>query len=464
MKINDRIGPDAIAKLEAFFSARRVPPVDPARLPFPDRPPGTDCLPQIRHIVILMMENHSFDNYLGRLGRGDGLPTDAAGNVIATNPGRGGRVVAATHLPSTKQHIGVPTQSWEASHLQWAGGTNAGFATAVEKYCPGADPAIAMGYWTDADLPFYHALAGTFPVADRWFSSCLGPTIPNRRFLIAGTAHGLTSDTLSHCFDYPPQGTIFDRLSHHGISWRDYHSVAHARPVLGRLAGFHGVRVARLARQRLEDLGQRVGNEPNRAKSYLQFSADAFPLGILRYASHIRSVDDFLKDAAAGTLPAVCLVDPDFRADSEENPQDIGAGQSFAARIINAALQGAGWPATLLVWCYDEHGGYYDHVPPPEAPEPDAVAPEASGPQRYDRLGFRVPAVIVSPFARPGYVSHVTHDHTSVLKLIERKWNLPPLTARDAAADDLLDSLDLSSPPAFATPPILPPPGRPKPP
>jgi phospholipase C len=115
----------------------------------------------------------------------------------------------------------------------------------------------------------------------------------------------------------------------------------------------------------------------------------------------------------------------------------------------------------MLVWCYDEHGGYYDHVPPPAAPEPDDKAPEAPGPYRYDRLGFRVPAVIVSPFARPEYVSHVTHDHTSVLKLIERKWNLPPLTRRDAAADDLLDSLDLAAPPAFATPPTLAPPKRP---
>src|SRR5579872_3415013 len=99
--------------------------LDPTRRPFPDRPLGSDCLPQVRHIVILMMENHSFDNYLGLLGRGDGLPTDATGNITASNPGRGGRVVPATHLASPKQHAGVPTQSWEATHLQWAGGTNA---------------------------------------------------------------------------------------------------------------------------------------------------------------------------------------------------------------------------------------------------------------------------------------------------------------------------------------------------
>ncbi len=154
------------------------------------------------------------------------------------------------------------------------------------------------------------------------------------------------------------------------------------------------------------------------------------------------------------------FVDPDFRADSEENPQDITAGEAFAARMINAALSGMDWMGTLLVWCYDEHGGYYDHVPPPESVEPGDLPDHAEGTARFDRFGFRVPAVIVSPYARPGYVSHVVRDHTAVLKLIERKWNLPPLTARDAAADDLLDALDLASPPAFATPPHLDAPAR----
>jgi phospholipase C len=301
-------------------------------------------------------------------------------------------------------------------------------------------------------------LARTFPLADRWFSSCLGPTIPNRRFLIAGTANGLASDSLSRCLDYPPGGTIFDLLSRYRISWRNYHSVSHARPILSRLGGLYGIRAGRFARRRVESAVDHFRGEDARAKSYLQFTADAFPLGLLRYSVHLRTVDEFINDAGAGTLPAVSIVDPDFRSDSEENPQDISAGQMFAAKIINATMRGADWLGTLLVWCYDEHGGYYDHVPPPEAVEPDDRPPEAPGPFRYDRYGFRVPAVVVSPFARPGYVSHVVHDHTSVLKLIERKWNLPPLTARDAAADDLLDSLDLESPPAFAVPPDLGPP------
>jgi phospholipase C len=444
-----------LARVEAALARRHVPSGDRANLPYPDRPAGSDCLPEVRHIVVVMMENHSFDNYFGVLGRGDGLPVDDDGVVQATNPTTGGVAVAAAHLRSTSQRVGVPTQSWEASHIQWNGGANDGFARAAEACGPaGAESARAMGYWTEADLPFYYALARTFPVADRWFSSCLGPTFPNRRFLLSGTANGLTTDDLSQIVDYPANGTLFDLLTSHRISWTNYHSVSHVGPVLGRLAGGHGHRAGRY----LRGLGSRLGAEPADAKAFLQFSGDAYPLGLLRYLAHLRSIDRFCTDAAAGRLPAVSIVDPDFRANSEENPQDIRDGQDFSARVINAAMSGADWMGTLLVWCYDEHGGYYDHVPPPAAPEPDGRPPRDGGPWRFDRYGFRVPAVVVSPYARPDYVSHVERDHTSVLKLIERKWNLPPMTARDAAADDLLDMVDFGAPPHFAVPPTLAPP------
>jgi phospholipase C len=215
----------------------------------------------------------------------------------------------------------------------------------------------------------------------------------------------------------------------------------------------------------------------------LRFTADVFPLGIGRYMQHVHSTAQFFIDAARGTLPAFSIVDPDFDAYSEENPQDIRKGESFAAEVINAVLNGAGWPHTLLIWVYDEHGGYYDHVPPPPAVPPDDVEGRSAigiggplerlfrpvlprlvqakqdldlGPHRYDRYGFRVPAVIVSPYARPDDVCSVVLDHTSVLRLLEEKWNLPALTARDAAANTPLDALDFTSPPAFLKPPSLP--------
>jgi phospholipase C len=127
---------------------------------------------------------------------------------------------------------------------------------------------------------------------------------------------------------------------------------------------------------------------------------------------------------------------------------------------MNAVMSGPGWPKTLLVWLYDEHGGYYDHVRPPRAIAPDDIPPDITVPPDqpggYDRYGFRVPAVIVSPYARPNYVSHKIRDHTAILKFIEKKWNIGALTFRDANADDLHDCLDFLSPPAFLDPPALP--------
>src|SRR5260221_7469992 len=126
-----------------------------------------------------------------------------------------------------------------------------------------------MGSWTEADLPFYHALARIFPPADRWFASCIGPTFPNRRYLLAGTANGLTSDSISHTFDYPANGTILDQLSAHRISWADYHPVPHLMPVLGRLGGRHGLRAGRRLGAGWKARAARRSGTEGEAKSYL---------------------------------------------------------------------------------------------------------------------------------------------------------------------------------------------------
>ena len=466
---------------------------EPGPRPQPARPPGTDLLPQIGHIVVLMMENHSYDNYLGMLpGRGDGFPLGPDGQPDVANRGPDGSPVRPQREASTRQHQGVPSQSWHAAHVQWADGRCDGFAAAAQVAIEEADacgqpfpgragdaPGVAMGYWSEPDLPFYYGLAKTFPVADRWFSSCLGPTFPNRRFLIAGTAHGLIDDSPYDLLDYPPAGTIFDMLARHQISWANYHPGA-ADQSRWQHYGRHG---AKMARRRLAAAARSVPGAASDMQKDIQFTADVFPLGIGRYMQHIRGIDQFFADAQAGTLPAFSIVDPDFSAYSEENPQDIRKGESFAAEVIRQVMAGPGWPRTLLIWVYDEHGGYYDHVPPPPAVPPDDIEGRSlvgsptgidkvlrlvrpgqvagkeqltAGPHRYDRYGFRVPAVIVSPYARPGYVCSEVLDHTSVLRLVEEKWNLPPLTARDAAAATPLGALDLSARPAFLDPPALP--------
>ncbi len=392
---------------------------EPGSLPYPNRKAGTDTIPQIEHVVVLMMENHSYDNKLGMLGMlgragADGFTLGSNGKPTAANPAGGGKIQHAFRMPTTCQLGGHPTQTWEASHNSYDGGKNDGFV--------GASGAVAMGYWEKADQPFYYSLASVFPIADRYFCSVLGQTYPNRRYLMAATSLGMVDDDdVQDLPLYPKNGTIFDQLNHHGISWRDYWSTTPCTLLWPDL-----------------------------------FVID--PENALRLVK----IDQFYKDAADGNLPGFCIVEPDYGNTSEENPQNIAEGEAFAAKVIEAVMTGPRWGSTVLIWTYDEHGGYYDHVPPPAAVPPDDVAPNPiplidGSAKHYDgfgRYGFRVPCAIVSPWARPDYVSHQVFDHTSILKLVETKWNLPALTRRDANANNMLDMFDFSRP-AFRTPPAL---------
>jgi len=386
----------------------------PGSRPYPDKPAGTDTLPQIENIVVLMMENHSFDDHLGMLGRGDGFTLGSDGQPINYNPDPAGGYVTSFHEPNTcgPDHSGV-TQSWNASHLSWDNGTNMGFV--------GACGPLAMGYWDQADLPFYYGLAGVFPIGDRYFCSVMAQTYPNRRFLTAATALGdVSTDASGISHTLPPNGTIFQTLNKYGITWKDYYP-----------------------------------DVP---------TAAIFLPTLIEDGSKCVPINDFFTDAAAGTLPQFSLVDP-YTNYSEEN-NDISIGEAFAARIIDAVLTSPQWSKTALIWTYDEHGGYYDHVPPQPAVRPDDVPPEITVPPdqpgAYDYTGFRVPVAVVSPYAKRDYVSHQVYDHTSILKLVETKWNLPALTYRDANARDMLDFFDFTaSTPPFLDPPTLPAPLNP---
>jgi phospholipase C len=270
-----------------------------------------------------------------------------------------------------------------------------------------------MGYLTSADLPFTN---GTFPIADRYFCSVMAQTYPNRRYLLAGTSLGLVDDSFPSAL--PPNGIIFDQLNHHGISWRDYYTTL---PSLGVFLPL---------------------------------------LGRKEFSNGLAPISQFFKDAAAGSLPAVSLVEPDYGKQSEEDPQDVQFGDEFLGQVVTALTASPNWPSSMLIWSYDEHGGYFDHVPPPAAVPPDSVPPAlkpTDPPGGFDRYGFRVPSGVVSPYARPNFVSHTVYDHTSILKTIEEKWNLPALTRRDAAATSLFDMVDLKDPPHFLKPPTLPP-------
>ena len=398
-------------------AARAARKALPGSLPDPGAPAGSEHLAQIKNIVVVMMENHSYDNVLGmQRGRGDGLTLDKAGRPVNANPWPTSSVVPPPSanarlrsfpMPNPCQPDGHPYNTWNAFWASYADGRNDGFVASQ------SGP-VAMGYLPPGFMPFTNSLAATFPVCDRYFCSVGAQTYPNRRYLMAGTSLGLLTDVFPG--DVPPNGTIFQSLDAHGISWKNYYSSLPSSLIWSYQSGLPG------------------------------------------FTSHLASQATFLADAAAGTLPSVSMIDPDFGKQSEEDPQDVQYGDQFLATVVNAVMASPQWPHTMLVWCYDEGGGYYDHVPPPSAVVPDSVPPDlAPGdtPGTFDRYGPRVPAGVVSPYAKPDYVSKVVHDHTSVLKLIETKWNLPALTYRDAAADDLLDSVDLTGTPHFLTPPKL---------
>jgi phospholipase C len=340
---------------------------------------------------------------LGRAGA-DGFPLGSNGLPLAVNPYADGRLQHAFRMPTTCQLSGHPSQTWADCHTQLDGGKLDGFVKS------GSGP-VSMGYWERADLPFYYSMASVFPIADRYFCSVLGQTFPNRRYLMAATSLGMINDGVPDPFQYPKNGTIFDRLHNAGVTWRDYFSVL---PTMG-----------------------------------------LFPPLLVKYPGHLALIDDFFSDAKAGKLPGFSLVEPNYGTQSEEDPQNIAVGEQFAAKVIDAVIQGPGWKNTLLVWTFDEHGGYYDHVVPPPAIAPDNIGPDGSPAfTGFRQYGFRVPCAIVSPYARPGYVSHQVSDHTSICALVESKWNLPAMTYRDANAHNMLDMLDLSRP-AFLSPPRL---------
>lgn len=266
------LGLSACSQGDSNIRSRVVTPVlQVGARPYPKTAAGTDMLPEIEHIVVLMLENHSFDNLLGMLGRGDGFRLDVHGNPTASNPYQG-KTLHAFHMPTPCQLPAQPSNDWNTCHLSYDRGTCQGFAMS-------ASGPVSMGYFDATDLPFTYALAKMFPINDRNFCSVMAATFPNRRFLISGTGLGLVNDTLPMAL--PPNGVIFQVFSRHGVSWRNYHA---SLPTLG--------------------IYVRLVEGPS-------------------LNTNVVGIEQFFADARDGSLPGFCPADPDFGTESEENPQDI---------------------------------------------------------------------------------------------------------------------------------------------
>lgn len=347
----------------------------------------------IQSVVIVMMENRSFDHFVGSYSLLEGRSVDGLRNGF-TNPRPDGSLVAS--FRSGLRCVDDPPHSWSAGHRQVDNGANDGFVSEYHSRLVnnGIDPALAdeaMGYFTRADLPIHYALADEFALCQRWFSAVLGPTWPNRMYLNTAQSNGRMNNDLPPLtvgFTWP---TIWDRLNDAGIDWKSYFGDLPFLFLWGRL----------------------------RAQQ-----------------NHFGRFEEFLDQARSGTLPAVCHIEPIYQFNSDHPPQDTALGQAFLSSILSSIAEGPQWARTMVILCYDEHGGFFDHVAPP------IVADERAA-DGFGQLGVRVPGIVISPYTKRGYVSSTLHEHSSVPAFLEWLFGLPPLTVRDANANYFLDTFDL---------------------
>ncbi len=390
-------------------------------------------LSRMNHIVVLMLENRSFDNMLGTL-----YPASSGFDGLTgseSNVGPNGLPISVWNSPGTdRATLSIPDpdpgELWEDINTQLFGTptvpvpaptpTMGGF---VKNYlsqalkAPGNyDGKAVMHYFSPQQVPVISQLARQFAVCDRWFASAPCQTWPNRFFVHTCTANGYENNDPPH-FPYE-MDTVFNQLERGGIkNWKIYYQ---------DIALSHGL-----------------------SKLWL-------------LAGHFRYYDEFREDARTGNLPCFSFIEPRYFTilhppNDQHPPYVVTLGEQLIADIYNCLRSGPAWPQTLLVILYDEHGGCYDHVPPPVATPPSSMP---TAPFNFDRYGVRVPAVIVSPYVAQGTVlrasDSVPYDHTSIAATLRKRFPAmgPPLSAREAAAPDLDAVLTLSAPDNLGPPSV----------
>jgi phospholipase C len=351
----------------------------------------------IDHIIVLMKENRSFGHLFG-----PNFGT-AGDNKPAPNLDDKGNAVMPFHLETTCVDHDPPHQ-WAAMHLEAHDGLLDGFVHNGSKP-PTTDGHYVMGYYTRDDLPFYNWFATTFARNDRHFASARSGTFPNRNFLLLGAADGIhsTDDGPAN----PNTPSIFDALDKAKIAWGTYSDG--------------------------DWLDHTLGWEKGHAGTY--------------------SFADFLTALDAGTLPQVAFVDSLSDIEDEHPTANVQQGENWTRFVYEHAIASPLWPKLALIWTYDEGGGFYDPIAPP-----NHACLADSSPKNADffELGTRVPLVVASPYARPGFVSGVVQDHTAITRFIEWTFDLPALTARDANANAMLELFDFASSPSFLAPSAAP--------
>jgi phospholipase C len=457
-------------------------------------------LQSLNHIIIFAQENRPFDHYFGALRAywaANGIPDQSFDGLPQFNPAGGSILPLQGPVPAIPgcdpsqpypaslvcipdTNVLIPSfhmlsecneeQSpfWNESHVDWdyndpAGNSPAalnGFvitaANDARQQVPplmDTDGIRSMGYFDASDLNYYYFMATNFGTSDRWFTPAMDRTQINRMYLLAATSQGHARPLA------PPEGpltatTIFEALQNAGISWKIYVNPA----------------------------GTSCVNSPTAACLYTysyinQFTYGTAILNSPTLSQNLVPISQYTTDVQNGTLPQVALIEPASAASLDEHPNDIDtptpsdiqAGAQYAAGLINSLMNSPSWKDSALIFSYDEGGGFYDHVSPQPAVSPDGIKPldlqpgdicdttatMGGGTCDFTWTGFRVPLIVVSPFAKKNYVSHTVRDHTSILKLIESRFGLAALTQRDAAQADMSEFFDFVNVP-WAVPPTPP--------
>jgi phospholipase C len=357
----------------------------------------------IRHVITVMQENHSFDNYFGTYRGADGLPRKVCMPRDFAHLRKG--CVMPFHIGN--QAVEGLSDSPQLARTQANRGAMNGFLNAILDQRHQEQP-LVMGHYDDREVPFYWNLADQYVLFDRFFGSAMGGTLTNHMFWTTG---GPGDDDPAETI--PAGGftarTIFDRLQARGISWKFY--VRNYDPQVTFRSKEFGDHGGQLASVPLLDSARFVDDR--------------------KLFSHIVGLDQLEEDMRRGTLPAVSYVVP--LGAREHPPGSLRVGQNVVRTLVTGLMRSRYWKSSALMLTYDTSGGWYDHVRPP----------------RVDRwgYGFRVPALLVSAWARRGHVDHTTLDFTSILKFIERNWGLEPLTDRDRKAAGLMQAFAFDRPP-----------------
>ena len=380
---------------------------------------STNGMTKLKHIIYFVQENRSFDNYFGMLGKyrvSKGLPNSIDGVPLGvTLYDTKGKPVHPFHFQTVCHENLSPY--WNESHIDWDGGKMDNYMITTTSVPSTIDPTgtRAMGYYDQTDLPYYYELATQFATSDRFFSPVMTNTIGNRMYLFAATSFG-------HIFpDPPPQGgwpqtTIFDQMDAAGVSWRYYY--------------------------------QDNGIYLPEWSTYQRDAGKLYPI-----SSWYTDVQN------ESTLPSVIFIERGGPSGLDEHPgNNIQIGAANTKKIIDGLMNSPSWASSVFILTYDEAGALYDHVLPATVVPPDNILPmlqTGDQPGTFAQDGFRLPITVISPWIRPNFVSHNWRDLTSILRLIEVRFNVSSLTARDAAADNMLEFFDFSTP-HWLTPPPLP--------